>query len=96
MRPSFAVVPSDAMIGSGHGSAAQARPSLLPLWVTIVDRGRRNDTGTALPLIPHLRTCSDVADRLTLHARNGPEQMQQGKDSITSLGKPRGGADRAW
>jgi hypothetical protein len=25
-------------------------------WVTSVHRGRKNDTGTVLPLIPHLRT----------------------------------------
>ena len=31
-----------------------------------VERGRRNDTGTALPLLPHLRTCPGVADRCTL------------------------------
>jgi hypothetical protein len=30
--------------------------------VKSVDRGRRNDTRTALPLSPHLRTCPGVTD----------------------------------
>jgi hypothetical protein len=56
------------------GSTRVAAHQLLPRWVTSVDRARRNDTGTVLPLLPHLRTSLGVATRFTLRAKNGPER----------------------
>jgi hypothetical protein len=72
MWPSFAIVPSDAMSGSGHGNAAQTRPSLLPGHKR--QSRRRNDTGTLPPFIHHLRTRAGSAARIALCARSGPER----------------------
>jgi hypothetical protein len=45
------------------------------------------------------RGCHLCLGSLKRHQRgasNGPEQTRQVKDSITSLGKPRGAADLSW